>query len=335
MSFKKWIFILTVVVLSVSVAGVFGADYQENTHDLQHIMDNYNDTELTGCCSVMLQLDGNNSIMSFRRDAESAADIYIEKIDWNGTSAIKQYKTEGDYFCQVIITHDGWMIGFGGIDDGADNQKTEQIARSMINDNNTISEDALSQIQKIKQHYKLGHFFIKAPNGNYGIATATTHFTDKLEPGEYASIPNRESFYRNDYLSSNVTDKIGAMTELAASDEFGLTRRDITVFYFHSMENDTHEGNVTEVFVSNDDGSMFNMNTRNLVDNVYFNQQFFSADQIPIAPNYESLGNITFMDEIPQETSDLLIRVFLIVIVILIAILFYLILQYVKKIRRY
>lgn len=335
MSYKKWIFILTVVVLSVSILGVFGADYQEDTHDLQHITDNYDETDLTGCCSVMLQLDGNNSIMSFRRDADSAADIYIEKIDWNGTSAIKQYKTEGGYFCQVIITHDGWIIGFGGLDDGVDNQKTEQIARSMINDNNTISEDSLAQIQKIKEPYKLGHFFIKAPNGNYGIATATTHFTDKLDPGEYASIPNRESFYRNDYLSSDVTDKIGAMTDLAASDEFGLTRRDITVFYFHSMENDTHRGNVTEVFVSNDDASRFNMNTADLVDNVYFNQEFFPAEKIPIAPRYESLGNITFLEEISQTASKLIILVFILGFALLIGFLYYVVQNFVKRIRRF
>ena len=163
MDFKKSVFIFSLVILFVSIIAA-SASSVENTHDIQSILENYNESDMTGCCSVVLQMDGNNSMFSFRRDAGNAADIYIEKINWHGKEAIKQYKTSAGYFCQVIITNDGWVIGYGGIDDGDDNKKIENITGSMVNDNNTISESGLEQVQAIKAAYGLGHLLIKAPN---------------------------------------------------------------------------------------------------------------------------------------------------------------------------
>ena len=178
---KRSIFILGIFLILVSVLSVCASDNQQNIYEIQQILDETNASDLTGCCSVALQLDGNNSMFSFRRDANLTADIYVEEIDWHGIPAIKQYKTEGDYFCQVIITSNGWTIGYGGIDDGPDNEKIEEITSQMITDDNSISEDGLIQVQQIKEPYKLGHLLIKAPNGNYGVAFSDNHFKGKLE----------------------------------------------------------------------------------------------------------------------------------------------------------
>ena len=140
---KRSIFILGIFLILVSVLSVCASDNQQNIYEIQQILDETNASDLTGCCSVALQLDGNNSMFSFRRDANLTADIYVEEIDWHGIPAIKQYKTEGDYFCQVIITSNGWTIGYGGIDDGPDNEKIEEITSKMITDDNSISEDGL------------------------------------------------------------------------------------------------------------------------------------------------------------------------------------------------
>ena len=300
MNFKRIILILSIFVLFSSLICVSADDNQYDIYDIQKIIEDNNASDMTGCCSVILQQDGANSIMSFRRDAESYADIYIEKLDdWHGKQAIKQYKTSGGYFCQVIITSDGWIIGYGGIDDGPDNEKIENITGGMINENNTISEDALAQIQSIKEPYKLGHVFIKAPNGNYGIATDKGHFTGKLNPGEYISMPNRYTYFRSGNISANTTDKIEVMNRLAITDAFGLTRRDVTTFNFQ-VGNET---NVTDVYISNDDGSTFGMSTGGLADNVNFTGTIINAGDIPIAPNYKKIGNITFDKQ--QQTASL------------------------------
>ena len=120
--------------------------------------------------------------MSYRRDSDLDADIHIEKVDWHGYDAIKQYKTDNNYFCYVIVTSNGWVIGLEGTDDSIDNQIAENITAGMINDNNTISVEDLEKIQKIKEPYGKGHVVIKAPNGNYGFATVY-----KLKTGKTGS----------------------------------------------------------------------------------------------------------------------------------------------------
>lgn len=293
MNLKKSMFVLSIIVLFVSMIAVSAVSSQQNVHDIQEILDTTNESDMTGCCSIVLQLEGNNSMMAFRRDSGSAAEIFIEKIPWHGKEAIKQYKTSGGYFCQVIITNDGWLVGYGGIDDGPDNEKIENLTGNMINKSNgTISEDLLTQVQQVKAAYGLGHLLIKAPNGEYGIASSTSHFKGKLAPGEYASIPNRDQFFRSGTIELNSSDKVRQMVELELNDGFGLTRRDVTTFNYQVG----NESNVTDIYISNDDGSYWGMSTAGLVDNVNMSGTYVKAEDIPIAPNYKHIGNITFED---------------------------------------
>lgn len=329
---KRSIFILGIFLILVSVLSVCASDTQQNTYEIQRILDETNASDLMGCCSVALQLEGNNSMFSFRRDANFSADIYIEEIDWHGIPAIKQYKTDGDYFCQVIITSNGWTIGYGGIDDGPDNQKIEEITSKMITEDNSISEDGLIQVQQIKEPYKIGHLLIKAPNGNYGVAFSDNHFKGKLKPGEYIVIPNRQTYMNSGNLSLNTSDKVTAMIQLAQSDAFGLTRRDITTYNFHTFENKSSKVNVTEAYLSNDDGSQWGMNTAGLVDNVYFNKTLFKADDIPIAPKYQKMGNMTLHESLNNVSKTTLLIV-LVGVVLLVAILFFIVYKTVKFIK--
>ena len=329
---KRSIFILGIFLILVSVLSVCASDTQQNTYEIQRILDETNASDLMGCCSVALQLEGNNSMFSFRRDANFSADIYIEEIDWHGIPAIKQYKTDGDYFCQVIITSNGWTIGYGGIDDGPDNQKIEEITSKMITEDNSISEDGLIQVQQIKEPYKIGHLLIKAPNGNYGVAFSDNHFKGKLKPGEYLVIPNRQTYMNSGNLSLNTSDKVTAMIQLAQSDAFGLTRRDITTYNFHTFENKSSKVNVTEAYLSNDDGSQWGMNTAGLVDNVYFNKTLFKADDILIAPKYQKMGNMTLHESLNNVSKTTLLIV-LVGVVLLVAILFFIVYKTVKFIK--
>lgn len=326
---KRLILILGIFLIFSSIIGAYASDYQ----DISRVLEENDESDLTGCCSIVLQLDGNNSMMSFRRDANLTAEIYIEEIDWHGMKAIKQYKTEGGYFCQVIITSNGWMIGYGGIDDGEDNQKIEEITAGMISDDYNISESSLSEIQQIKQQYKMGHVVIKAPNGNYGLTTATDQYTGKLEPGQYLSVPNRYTYFRSGSIPLNTTDdeKIKDMIELEMSDMFGLTRRDITTFNFHPVDNSTFTGNVTDIYLSNDDGSTFGMSTASLADNVHFQNKVFNAEEIPIAPNYQSIGSVMFANEQPESSNFILFAYA--ALVAFIGILFFVTLKIIRSFR--
>ena len=324
MDLKREIFFLCIIVIFSSLIAVSASDNPFKVHDINEILKDNDVDDMTGCCSVIFQEDNSSAIMSFRRDAKTTADITIEKINWHGKDAIKQYKTEGGYFCQVIITSDGWMIGFGGEDDGPDNEKIENITAGMINDNYTISNESLAEIEAIKKPYKLGHAVIKAPNGNYGIATDKGHFTSKLNPGEYLSMPNRYTYFRSGNITLNsTTDKVKTMVELAISDGFGLTRRDVTTFDFNVSDN----ANVTKIYVSNDDGSTFGMNCGGLYDNVIFNGTTTNGEDIPVAPSYKELGNITFEGNNTATNSGILnfwtIILFVIIAIIVAAVAFF------------
>ena len=333
MNSKRIILLLSVFLISVSVLGVYASEYESDNPDIQYIIDNFDNDELTGCCSVMWQLEGNDTIFSFRRDAEFGADIYIEEVDWNGTPAIKQYKETGGYFCQAIILENGWMIGYGGLDDSPDNEKIENITKGMITDDYSISEDGLAQIQDIKSNYEMGHLVIKAPNGNYGIATGKGYFTGKLNPGEYISMPNNYNYFRSGNLSLNTSDKIALMTDMAASDMFGITRRDISTFYYHQVDNDTFKGTIVDAYLSNDDGSRYGFAAAGLVDNVYFNGTLFKAEDIPYAPDYEYMGTIVFNEEIPTHISPFFTLLSIIGLVIIAAVLLFAIIILIKYVQ--
>lgn len=329
MIFKRLLLILSAVILCITVMSVCASDFQNDINEIKQILDETDQSDLTGCCSVVLQQDGNDSIISFRRDANLSADIHIEKVNWSGVQAIKQYKIDGGYFCQVIVTEDGWVIGYGGIDDGIDNEIIENITAGMINNENQIYKDDLEQIEEIKAAYELGHVVIKSPDGHYGVATATNHFTGKLKPGDYISMPNRYKYSRSGEIPLNTTDKISTMTELAASDVFGLERRDITTYDFHHVDNLTFSGNIIDIYLSNDDGSLFGMSTGDKYDDVFFNNTTFSGEDIPISPKYESVGSVVMHEEPP-----LLVHITLYAAIIsLVAIISYAAYLIVKKIR--
>lgn len=329
---KRIIVILSVLVILIFAIGAYSASQNQDT---QPITPNSNETD-DGCCSIVCQLDGNNSIISFRRDASYSADVTIEKINWHGKPAIKQYKEEGGYFCQVIVTYDGWVIGFGGSDDGDDNKIIENLTADMVL-NNTISNDTLQEIQDIKHKYGKGHVIIKAPNGTYGVAMENTHFMGDLKPGDYISVPNKYSYVRYGDIQLNSTDKIKIMNKLEISDAFGLSRRDITTFYFYNVNNDTFNGNITDIYVSNDDGSTFGMNTGGLADNILILNKTIKAADIPIAPNYTSIGSFNFTPEEVGGTSSssggLFNTVMTVIAFILLIVVVLLLIRLINKIR--
>lgn len=328
MDLNKKIFILSIFIIFISICGVYSAFNYQNNDSILPISNYNNETDEFGCCSIVVQLDGNHTLMSYRRDSNLTADVYIEKVDWHGIPAIKQYKTEGGYFNHVIITNDGWVIGLGGIDDGIDNEICENITAGMINDDYSISESSLAKIQEIKKPYGRGHVIIKAPNGNYGFATVDKLKTGKLEPGRYISLPNDYSLSRGDDFPTNSTDKIKTMNELAQSDKYGVDRREIVTYDIHLGDT----VNETDVYVANEDGSQIGKNYLNCIDDVHFNGTVSNGENIPIAPGYKQLGSVTFTNEL-TNSDKLLLLVVLFAFVVLVGILFFVVLKFVRHLR--
>ncbi|WP_295602853.1 hypothetical protein [uncultured Methanobrevibacter sp.] len=309
--------------------GVYSAQYHENATEVSGIVESANGDDVFGCCSIVLQLDGNDGMMSFRRDSNYTADIKVEKINWHGIPVIKQSKEDQGYFTHVIITHDGWMIGMGGIDDGEDSKKCEDIAYKMINNDSSINKSCLKEIQDIKKPYGRGHVVVKAPNGNYGFANVNKLKTGTLEPGMYISIPNNYSMSRSGNLSLESDDLIKDMTELSQLDKYGFDRRDIITYDFHASPNN----NTTDVYVANEDGSKLNVSYVDCVDDVYFNNQLTKAVDIPIAPDYKSLGSITFTDADLNSLDGNMVYIVLAGVVIFIIALSYGVYRFVRFVK--
>lgn len=328
MNVKNKFLIFGILVIFISLMGVYSAQYHQNTDDMANIVESANGEDVFGCCSIVYQIDDNHTIMSFRRDSNVTSDIHIDRINWHGIPAIKQFKEEGGYFSHVIVTNSGWVIGMGGIDDGENSHKCEDIAFKMINNESYINKSCLKEIQEIKKPYGRGHFIIKAPNGNYGFCNIDKVKTGTLKPGEYKSIPNNYSLSRSGDFSPDGKDLIKELVKLSQSDKYGKDRREIITYDINLNGNN----NTTDVYVSNEDGSKLNKDYTGCVDDVYFQNNLTKAADIPIAPKYKSLGSFIFTDSDLNINEDI-VNIILVGVVIFIAALSYGVYRFVRFLK--
>ena len=251
-------------------------------------------TAEVGCCSYYAKLTNDEFVSGFRRDSTYAADLYIQTVKWFGRAAVKQYKLSGSYFFHMIVTSDGWAIGTGGSDNPGINNAIENIAGSMVQ-SNSMPVEKIRTIMGYLSILGIGHFAIKNPSGKYVVAWKNTYRYGQLNPGDYISVPNVNSYFRKGKCSSFGKYPAQIGVKIAATDYYGINRRDITAYYWKAITNagstEVHIG----VYAANDNGKLLGRSsTAYLRDNIYFGSKYISKYKLPIAPSSKYLGTYKF-----------------------------------------
>jgi hypothetical protein len=277
-------------------------DYEVRTYisskqDLYSLSNSNNEATLKikptvefGCCSYYAQISNDESVCGFRRDSTYEADLFLEHVKWYGRAAVKQYKVTGTYFCHFVITSDGWCYGTGGNDDPAINRAIENLAGQMIQ-SKSISFNKIMAVKGYIESLGLGHFAIKSPYGDYAVVWTDYYEFGKLNPGEYLSVPNLPSYFRHGNWHSFGNDPAEIGVKIAATDGYGVNRRDITVFHWKAVTNTgSTEANVA-VYAANDNGYLVDRSTAYLKDNIYFDGNFIDKYSLPQSTGKRYLGS--------------------------------------------
>ena len=276
-----------------------GLDFDKSSPDLDESDSGLDfDKSDSECCSFVIQ-EEDETVFGFRQDGplngygvvihnESIGDLdcIVEEID-----------NPKVHFIHAIISEDGWIASHGGDSDNVSDTLTiENLAKEMILSKN-ISSDSLVQIQNIFKKYKYGHFFIKAPDGSYGIAYYTGCVYGTLQPGEFMIISNEYFGLRKGNYSDYAIDPVDAIVEICSYENTGWNRRNVHIYDYKA--HDTLDGQKygVDVFISDDNGLNVGLNTSEIVTYVYFNDEFYPASDIPQNPDKLYLGTYIFENQ--------------------------------------
>ena len=250
------------------------------------------ETAEMGCSSLFLQVGKFESVAAFRRDATNAKLLHIVKYKINGKAAIKQYKTNS-YFFHLVTTADGWMFGTGGADNPTVNHAIEKLAGKIVK-LGKIKRSDLRKIQSYERRLSLGHFSIKAPNGEYGLVWSGSIIKGKLKAGEFIDVPNIRSSFRHGNWAKFSKNPATAAIKAAATDSYGVNRRDVTAFHWKATTKEGKTTSTLKVYVANDNGRLIGRSTGSLIDDVKFKGVFFSKYHLPKTPSKLLLGTHKF-----------------------------------------
>ena len=240
----------------------------------------------TGCCSVLIHVGPGRDVLSYRRDSVNSADIIIDKINFNGQTAIKEYKTQRGYFTHTIITRNGWMIGIGGKDDPNITKQLETLASDIIS-KGYIERRDIEKANTIIEKNGWGHFLIKAPDDNVGITACdyrvhrsiTKLF--KMKDGDYVKVPNNPRYYDKGKFNSFSKDPDNAAIEIIGTDIYGQSRRDVITYDYNSKK--------VSIWASFDGGALLWGPIGN-PDNIQYLGNKINGKDLPLIPAKKFLG---------------------------------------------
>jgi len=246
------------------------------------------ETAETGCSSLYVQVNKYKAVIGFRRDATNTKTIHIVKDKLNGVPVIKQYK-KNSYFFHIIVAANGWMAGTGGADNPTINHAIEKLVGKMFKAGK-IKKSYLKKIQGYERQLGIGHFSIKAPNGKYALVWSSGIKWGKLKPGQYIDVPNARSMFRHGAWDKFSKDPAKAAIKIAATDKFGVNRRDATAFLWKATTIDGKTTAKLKAYGANDNGKLAGRSTGHLRDDIYFKGTFFSKNNLPKTPSKLLLG---------------------------------------------
>ena len=251
------------------------------------------DTREMGCSSIYVHVNENESAVAFRRDSTYAANLYVVVQKWHGRHAVKQYKLTGTYFFHAITTSDGWLMGTGGWDNPTVNRKIENVAGKIVS-SNKIKSSLLKQIRTQERKLNTGHFAIVAPDGRYAVVWRSGYIKGKLKNGEYLDVPNARSMFRHGKYKRFSNDTAKAALRIAATDHFGVNRRNIMVYHYKRTTKDFKTNATVKIYGSNDKGNLAGRSTSAKKDNVYYLKKFISKFKLSGTPNQKHIGDYKF-----------------------------------------
>ena len=253
--------------------------YEEPASDKTINISNYE------CCSFVIQ-ESDETVYGFRQDAPLNGRGYkVNSQSWNGLNVLKQeIDTQYTYFFHCIITENGWVIGQGGSQYDSDSRSIEQIAGQIVV-NNDIAPDYLRRVRNILAPYDYGHFFIKAPDGRYGISFWDTYLTGTLQVGQYMIIPNEIEYYVKGNYKDFASNPVDALIQICSYDESGLNRRNLMTYDYkvHDTVNGQYYG--VDVYATNDNGRNVGLDTSRIVTHFYYKGEYYPPSVIPQNPN--------------------------------------------------
>jgi hypothetical protein len=255
-----------------------------NNHNARvNSSENSNDT---GCCSVLVHVGPGHDVLSYRRDSAHSADILINKINFGGQNAIKEYKIQRGYFTHTIITENGWIIGIGGKDDPNTTKQLEALGSSIIS-NGHIERGDMEKANKIIEKNGWGHFLIKSPDDNVGI-TACDYRVHKsitrlfrMKNGDYVKVPNNPRYYGKGKFKWFSKDPDSAAIKIIGTDIYGQSRRDVITYDYNSKK--------VDIWASFDGGALLG-GIRGNPDNIQYNGVKINGSDLLIIPGKKFLG---------------------------------------------
>ncbi len=291
MNFKK-IFLFVCLTVCLSGAAICASDVGETDFH-----PDFNESHFQ-CCSFAIQ-EKDETVFAFRQDAKLADDgVIIHNDNLNDQEMIVQEIDVPDsHFIHAMITEDGWIASHGG--DSSNDTETrdmEAIACEMLSSKN-ISSDSLKKIQKIFNRYGYGHFFIKAPDGRYGVVYNETVLTGNLSIGEFLVVPNEYYGFSQGNYTDYSKDPVDAVVKICSYEKSGTNRRNIYSYDYKLQDTDNGKKYGVNIYVTNDNGHNVGLNTSELVNYVYFNNDFHPPSEIPENPDKLHVGDYIFENQ--------------------------------------
>ena len=291
MNLKK-IFLFVCLIVCLSGAVICASDVGEADFD-----SDFNESHFQ-CCSFAIQ-EKDETVFAFRQDAELSDDgVVIHNDTLNDCEIIVQEIEAPDtHFIHAMITEDGWIASHGG--DSSNDTETrdiENIACEMLASKN-ISSDSLSKIQKIFNKYGYGHFFIKAPDGKYGVIYNETVLVGKLNTGEFLVIPNEYYGFSEGKYTDYSEDPVDAIVKICSYENSGTNRRNVYSYDYKLQDTDNGQKYGVNVYVTNDNGHNVGLNTSEIVNYFYFNKDFYPPSAIPENPDKLNVGDYIFENQ--------------------------------------